>query len=118
VVGGASITTLDILTNEPDRLQRLRDNTAYFREGIRSLGLRTVDGFTPIVPVIVGETALAIQFQQRLFERGVFVSGFGYPVVPKGQARLRAQICALHTREQLDQALKAFGDVADELRVR
>lgn len=108
---------IDILMAEPERIARLQENTSYFRQQIGQLGLKVVDGLTPIVPVIVGETALAIQAQKALLERGVFVSGFGFPVVPKGEARLRCQICATHTREQLDQAVTAFRNVHNELNL-
>ncbi len=106
---------IDILMAEPDRIRQLRENTAYFRANIGRLGLTVVDGITPIVPVIVGETATAIRAQKALLQRGVFVSGFGYPVVPKGHARLRCQIGATHTRDQLDRAIAAFREVRDEL---
>jgi len=114
VCGGAT-AAIEILMAEPERIVRLRENTATFREQMGALGMTIVDGVTPIVPVIVGETATAIRAQQALLERGVFVSGFGYPVVPKGEARLRCQICATHTGEQLDQAVAAFREVRDEL---
>ncbi len=110
-----AIAAIEVLMAEPERLVRLRENTAHFRQQIGRLGLKVVEGVTPIVPVIVGETAVAIRAQQALLQRGVFVSGFGYPVVPKGEARLRCQICATHTREQLDQAVAAFREVRDEL---
>ncbi len=112
-----SIAAIDILMSEPERLEKLRANTDHFRKGIGELGLRVVEGLTPIVPVILGETAVAIRAQQALLERGVFVSGFGYPVVPKGEARLRCQVCATHTAEQLDQAIDAFRAVKDELEL-
>ncbi|MEP0846228.1 MAG: glycine C-acetyltransferase [Phycisphaerae bacterium] len=109
-----AMAAIDLLMRDGKTLlARLRENTAYFRAGIRELGLRTLEGITPIVPVIVGETSTAIAFQDTLFQEGVFVSGFGYPVVPKGEARLRCQISAGHTREDLDLCLKAFGRVAD-----
>ncbi len=116
VCGGAA-AAIDILMKEPQRIVRLRENTQYFREHISELGLHVVQGITPIVPVILGETALAIQAQKALLKRGVFVSGFGFPVVPKGQARLRCQICAMHDRSQLDAAITAFREVRDELRL-
>ncbi|MBN1344241.1 MAG: glycine C-acetyltransferase [Phycisphaerae bacterium] len=112
-----AIAAIDVLMSEPERLGRLRENTAYFREQIRQLGLKVIEGITPIAPVIVGETALAIRAQAALLKRGVFVSGFGYPVVPKGEARLRCQICATHTRDQLDQAVSAFRQVVEELKL-
>ncbi len=114
-VCGGAMAAIQVLMDEPDRLQRLRDNTKYFREKISSLGMTVLEGLTPICPVMVGDEALANTCQQKLFERGVFVSGFGYPVVPRGQARLRCQISAAHTTEQLDQAVEAFSQVGTEL---
>ncbi len=95
-------------------LARLRANVARFREGVNALGLKTIQGITPIVPVIVGETATAIRMQKALFEEGVFVSGFGFPVVPKGEARLRCQISAAHEFADIDTALKALAKVAEK----
>ncbi len=95
-------------------LARLRANVARFREGVEALGLHTIPGITPIVPVIVGETATAIRMQKALFDEGVFVSGFGYPVVPKGEARLRCQISAAHSFEDIDTALRALANVAEK----
>ncbi len=109
-----SMAAIDVLMNEPQRLEKLRANTKHFRAGVAELGLKTIDGITPIVPVIVGETATAIQMQKALFEEGVFVSGFGYPVVPKGEARLRCQISAGHETADLDTALAALKKVADK----
>ena len=97
-----------------DLLARLRANTARFRAGVKELGLRSIDGITPIVPVIVGETATAIAMQKALFDEGVFVSGFGFPVVPKGEARLRCQISAGHTKDDVDACLAALGKVAEK----
>jgi glycine C-acetyltransferase len=109
-----AMAAIDVLMAEPQRLQKLRDNTQRFRAGVGELGLKTIDGITPIVPVIVGETATAIRMQQALFEEGVFVSGFGYPVVPKGEARLRCQISAGHESEDIDRALAALKKVAEK----
>lgn len=114
VVCGA-IAAIDVLMAEPQRIVRLQENTKHFRDGVKRLGLPTVPGETPIVPIMVGKTAKAIAAQKALLAEGVFVSGFGYPVVPKGAARLRAQICATHTQEDLDAALAAFKKVAGEL---
>jgi len=109
-----AMAAIDVLQTEGRTLlQRLRDNTRYFREGVADLGLKTIPGITPIVPIIVGETPTAIAMQQALFEQGVFVSGFGYPVVPRGEARLRCQISAGHTKEDLDECLAALKRVAD-----
>src|SRR5262249_46362121 len=88
-------------------------NTSYFRAGVRELGLKSIDGITPIVPVIVGETPTAIAMQKALLDQGVFVSGFGFPVVPKGEARLRCQVSAGHTKDDLDECLRALRSVAE-----
>lgn len=114
-VCGGAMAAISVLMDEPQRLERLRSNTHFFREKISALGLTVLEGITPITPVMVGDEALANTFQQKLYERGVYVSGFGYPVVPRGEARLRCQISAAHTTAQLDQAVEAFSQVADEL---
>jgi glycine C-acetyltransferase len=108
------MAAIDVLMSEPQRLERLRQNVQHFRAGVKELGLKTIEGITPIVPVIVGETPTAIQMQKALLAEGVFVSGFGYPVVPKGEARLRCQISAGHETEDLDFALAALKKVADK----
>ncbi len=109
-----SMAAIDVLMREgPTLLERLRSNTKYFREGVAELGLKTIDGITPIVPIIVGETPTALAMQKALFEKGVFVSGFGYPVVPRGEARLRCQISAGHTKDDLDACLRALREVAE-----
>ena len=84
---------------------------------IEQLGMTVLEGLTPICPVMVGDDALANTFQQKLFERGVFVSGFAFPVVPRGEARLRCQISAGHDTAQLDQAVEAFAKVGNELNL-
>jgi glycine C-acetyltransferase len=109
-----SIAAIDVLQSEPERLKKLRSNTSRFRDGINELGLHTIQSVTPIVPVIVGETSTAIAMQKALLAEGVFVSGFGYPVVPKGEARLRAQISAGHEFDDIDGALAAFAKVAEK----
>lgn len=110
-----AMAAIDVLMQDGRALLgRLRENTARFRAGVKELGLRSIDGITPIVPVIVGETATAIAMQKALFEDGVFVSGFGFPVVPKGEARLRCQISAGHTKDDLDTCLAALKKVAEK----
>ncbi len=109
-----SMAAIDVLMHEPQRLEKLRQNVQFFRAGVADLGLKTIQGITPIVPVIVGETPTAIQMQKALLAEGVFVSGFGYPVVPKGEARLRCQISAGHERADLEFALAALKKVADQ----
>ncbi len=109
-----AMAAIDVLMREPQRLEKLRRNVAQFRAGVKELGLKTIDGITPICPVIVGETATAIQMQKALLAEGVFVSGFGYPVVPKGEARLRCQISAGHEPEDIEFALAALKKVAEK----
>jgi len=103
------------LRENPGLLQRLRDNTARFRHGVEAIGLRPLAGESAIVPIVVGETALAIRFSDLLIERGVYVTGFGYPVVPEGTARVRAQLSVALSDHQIDTALATFSDVATEL---
>jgi glycine C-acetyltransferase len=94
---------------------RLRENAEYFRAGLKELGYQPIEGDTPIIPVIIGETADAIALSTRLLDEGVFVIGFGFPVVPHGTARIRSQISAAHTREHLDRALEALDRSGREL---
>lgn len=107
-VAGSALAAVRLLEAHPERVTRLRENTKYFREGLTELGFKPLPGETPIIPVIVGETAQAIRMSDALLAEGVFVTGFGYPVVPQGTARVRCQISATHSRDDLDQALRAF----------
>ncbi len=107
-----SMAAIDLVQNDTSFVDRLRDNTRYFREQLTARGVRVREGISPIVPIIIGDTAKAISMSQELLERGVYVSGFGFPVVPQGAARLRCQISAAHTREHLDRAIQAIVDVA------
>ena len=107
-----SLAALDLIEKDNTLIQRLHDNTRYFREQLTARGVRVREGNHPIVPIIIGDTAKAIAMSQELLRRGVYVSGFGFPVVPQGQARLRCQISAAHTREHLDRAIHAIADVA------
>ena len=116
-VAASALAAIEFLEAHPDRVRTLRDNARYFREQLRALGFTPLDGETPIVPVIVGETAFAMRMSQALLDQGVFVTGFGYPVVPQGQARVRCQISAAHTRDHLDRALAAFRKVGTQLGV-
>jgi glycine C-acetyltransferase len=105
------------LEAHPERVQKLRDNTQYFREQITEAGFKPIPGETPIVPIIVGETAAAIQMSDMLLGEGVFVTGFGFPVVPHGTARIRCQISAGHSRDDLDEAIRAFKKVGTKLGI-
>jgi glycine C-acetyltransferase len=108
-----SLAAIDLLEKDPSFITRLRDNTLYFRQQLTSKGIMVREGIHPIVPIIIGDTAKAIGMSRELLKRGVYVSGFGFPVVPQGQARLRCQISAAHTREHLDKAISAIVDVAN-----
>jgi glycine C-acetyltransferase len=116
-VAASSLAAVRFTEAHPERVQRLRDNAAYFRGAIREAGFDPLPGETPIVPIIVGETALAIRMSERLLDHGVFVTGFGYPVVPQGQARVRCQVSAAHTTDDLDAVVAAFRAVGRELGV-
>ena len=105
---GAAAAAIDILNREPTRVAKLRDNVAYLRAGLKQRGFEALEGPSAITPIILGPTAKAIAASQRLLELGVFVIGFGYPVVPEGKARLRVQVSAAHETHHLDQALAAF----------
>jgi glycine C-acetyltransferase len=106
-----SMVAFDLLEKDSSLVQRLRDNTTYFRDQLTSKGVKVREGVHPIVPIMIGDTAKAIAMSKELLDRGVYVSGFGYPVVPQGAARLRCQISAAHTREHLDRAIAAIVDV-------
>jgi glycine C-acetyltransferase len=110
-VAASALAAVQFVAAHPERVRTLRDNTRYFREQITEAGFKPLPGETPIVPIIVGETATAIQMSDMLLDEGVFVTGFGYPVVPKGEARVRCQLSAAHTRADLDQAIAAFKTV-------
>jgi len=113
----ASLAALDLLERDTSLRDTLADNTAYFREKIAAVGLDVPEGNHPIVPVMLGEARLAHEMADRLLERGVYVIGFSYPVVPKGTARIRVQISAGHTREELDYAVEQFAAVKKELNI-
>ena len=108
---GASLAAFDLLEESPELVRRLRENTGFFRKGLQERGFDVPEGVHPVVPILVGETALAITMSRELLDEGVYVSGFGFPVVPHGEARLRAQISAAHEREDLSRALDAIARV-------
>ena len=116
-VVAAGIEALRLVEAGDDLRARLFDNAAYWRAGLNDLGFDLLPGEHPIIPVMLGEAKLAQEMSSRLFERGVYVSGFFFPVVPRGQARIRTQMSAALTRDQLDRALDAFGAVGRELGV-
>jgi glycine C-acetyltransferase len=104
----SSLAAIDYLDAHPELVDRLRANVAYFREGLTRLGFKPLDGPSAIVPIIVGETATAIAMSDKLLRGGVFVTGFGFPVVPEGTARIRTQLSAALTKDEMDRALAAF----------
>ena len=117
VIAAASIAVLDLLYQKPELRQQLMDNTRFFRSRIAELGFQVLPGFHPIVPVILGDAALATNVADKLLERGVYVIGFSYPVVPMGQARIRVQMSAAHSRKDLEFALQQFAAVKVELGI-
>lgn len=112
-----SIAALDLLQKDTSLVDRLHQNTMHFRRGLIERGVRIREGITPIVPILIGDTAKAIAISAELLDRGIYVSGFGFPVVPQGQARLRCQISAAHTTEQLDRAINAIVEVGQKCGV-
>jgi glycine C-acetyltransferase len=116
-VAASALAAIRFLEAHPERVARLRENSRYFRGRIIEAGFKPLAGETPIVPIIVGETANAIRMSDMLLEEGVFVTGFGFPVVPHGQARVRCQLSAGHTRDDLDEAIAAFKRVGGKLGV-
>jgi glycine C-acetyltransferase len=116
-VAASALAAVNHLERHPELVRRLQENATYLRDQLRSLGFTPLPGETPIIPVILGETAKAIQMSELLLTEGVFVTGFGYPVVPQGHARVRCQVSAAHTRDDLDFALRAFKKVGTELHL-
>ena len=117
MIAASSIAVLDLLERDNSLQQQLHKNAAYFRERMTERGFDLKPGEHPIIPVMLGDARLATQMADKLLERGVYVVGFSFPVVPKGQARIRTQMSAGLTREQLDKAIDAFTEVGRELKV-
>ena len=116
-VACSSLKAIELLEAQPQLVESQRANIRYFRDGLKRLGFKPLDGPSAIVPIIVGDTAFAIAMSDRLLREGVFVTGFGFPVVPEGTARVRVQISSALTREELDRALTAFEKAGRELGV-
>jgi glycine C-acetyltransferase len=114
-VVGASLKVLDLLETSDDLRARLRENTAWFRQRMTSLGFDILQGDHPIVPVMIGDAARATRMADLLLEKGIYVIGFSYPVVPSGKARIRTQVSAAHSREDLETAATAFANVRAEM---
>jgi glycine C-acetyltransferase len=117
VIADVSLTVLDLLEEGDDLRRRLRENAGHFRTEMTRLGFKLLPGEHPIIPVMLGEAPLAQEFARRLLDEGVYVIGFFFPVVPRGQARIRTQMSAAHTREDLDRAIQAFEKVGRALKV-
>jgi glycine C-acetyltransferase len=114
-IAGAAIKALDLLETLPESLVRLRENTAWYRQALTDAGFTIKPGEHPIVPIMLDDARLAQEMSRRMLEKGVYVVGFFYPVVPQGQARIRTQVSAAHTREDLAFAVKCFSEVRDAL---
>ncbi len=116
-VAASALGAIQHLEHNPQLVRQLHDNTRYFRSALLEAGFKPLPGETPIVPIIVGETATAIKMSDMLLDEGVFVTGFGFPVVPQGQARVRCQLSAAHSRDDLDEAMAAFRTVGTKLGI-
>ncbi|TAF64178.1 MAG: glycine C-acetyltransferase [Cytophagales bacterium] len=114
---GASLEALDMLSESTQLRDQLEENTRYFREKMTAAGFDIKQGEHPIVPIMLYEATLAQTFAEKLLQKGIYVIGFYYPVVPKGKARIRVQLSAVHSREHLDKAIQAFTEVGKELKV-
>jgi glycine C-acetyltransferase len=114
---GASLAVLELLKTSGELRQRLRDNTQFFRQGLVERGFTIAPGEHPIVPIMLGDAALAARMADALLERGIYVIGFSYPVVPQGKARIRVQLSAAHARDDLVRALEAFAQVKAKLGI-
>ena len=113
----ASIKALEIIESEPERRERIKENTIYFREAMKVLGFSIKGDSHPITPVMLGEAKVAQKMSKMLLDEGLYAIGFFYPVVPKGEARIRLQITSEHTKKQLDEAIRIFDKVGKELKV-
>lgn len=117
VIADTSIAVLDLLAKDKGLIKKLKRNTAYFREGLTRLGFNLIAGEHPIIPVMLGDAALAGRMSEKLLLQGIYVVGFSFPVVPKGLARIRTQMSAIHELHHLDKALAAFESVGRELEI-
>jgi len=117
VIAAASVKVLDILEKSGDLREKLKSNSRYFRKGLCDLGFNLKPGVHPIIPIMLGDAKLAKIMSDKLLSEGIYVVGFSYPVVPKGQARIRTQVSAAHEMEHIDKALAAFAKIGTELNV-
>jgi glycine C-acetyltransferase len=116
-IAAASLKALDLVEENPGLRRGLFANTAYFREAVTALGFRIIPGMHPIVPIMIGDEGRTVAMARAANERGIFVVGFSYPVVPRGEARIRVQLSAAHTRDQIDRALAVFAEVGTDLGI-
>lgn len=116
-IAAASLKVLEMLMKDTKYRDKLEENTSYFRQEIKKIGLTIIDSEHPIVPIMLGDAVLSQKMAEKLLEKGVYVIGFYFPVVPKGKARIRTQISAAHTKDDLDFAIKAFKEVKEELGI-
>jgi len=116
-IAASALASVEFIEAHPERVTRLHENAKHFRASLIEAGLKPLDGETPIVPIIVGETAAAIQMSEMLLNEGIFITGFGFPVVPHGTARLRCQVSAAHTRDDLDHAVRVIRKVAAQVGI-
>jgi glycine C-acetyltransferase len=116
-VVAASLKALELVEKSPALLEKLRANTGYFRKAMTEAGFDILPGTHPIVPIMLGDAVLAQTMAAKMLEKGIYVIGFCFPVVPKGKARIRTQISAAHSREDLERAVKAFTEVKEELGI-
>lgn len=113
----ASLKVVDLLTESDELRRRLKSNTQFFRQGLEQAGLNVLPGEHPIVPVMLGDARLAAEVADWLLKRGIYVIGFSFPVVPKGQARIRTQVSAAHTEQELQRAIDAFAEARTEFKL-
>ncbi|CAN5812014.1 glycine C-acetyltransferase [soil metagenome] len=116
-IAGASVAILDLLSHTTELRDRLMGNAKRFRDGVVKAGFTVKEGSTPIVPVMLGDARLAQELAKGLLEEGIYVIGFSFPVVPKGEARIRVQLSAQHTNEHIDRAVTAFAQVGKRLGI-
>eukprot|EP00456_Euglypha_rotunda_P040167 TRINITY_DN309_c0_g1_i5.p1 TRINITY_DN309_c0_g1~~TRINITY_DN309_c0_g1_i5.p1 ORF type:complete len:166 (+),score=42.57 TRINITY_DN309_c0_g1_i5:129-626(+) len=116
-IAAGSIKALDLLTSSTDLRDKLETNTRFFRESMSSLGYTILPGTHPISPIMLGDAAFAAKVAEAMLKKGVYVIAFSFPVVPQGKARIRTQISAAHSREDLEFAVKSFGEVKRELGI-
>jgi glycine C-acetyltransferase len=114
-VAASALAAIEFIEQHPERVKQLHENARYFRSAITEAGFSPLAGDTPIVPIIVGETSLALEMSDRMLREGVFVTGFGFPVVPQGHARIRCQVSAAHSKADLDFAVSTFKKVGKSI---